>query len=56
MLSEEMLQEIYADEKVRNVPIRYATEMIHAIERVLERNGYDFQFSQRRNGTTDYPY
>lgn len=47
MFSDEILDRIYQDEEVKEVPIGYQVTIVRAIERILEEK-------EKQNGTTLY--
>ena len=47
MFSDEILDQIYQDEEVKEVPIGYQVTIVRAIERILEEK-------EKQNGATVY--
>lgn len=42
MFSDEFLSKIYSNPDLVDIPIIYLILVTHAIEKILEENGYDF--------------
>lgn len=52
MFDDELLEKFLSDDEMRTIPVGCQSTAIHAIERILEENGYELQQRKHDVSTT----